>query len=64
MKRFFILLSAVVLFSTAAKAEWTPGTVALDRFQQGLNNAAKEPTTAEVYSHLKSQLRILIGWTK
>jgi hypothetical protein len=66
MKRFVILLSAVVLFSTAAKAEWTPGTLLLGRFQQELYNAhdQKELTTAGIYSRLKSQLSALIPWSK
>ena len=62
MKRFIILLCAVVLFSTAAKAEWTPGTLLLGRFQQELYNThdPKEVSTAGIFSRLKSQLGALI----
>ena len=66
MKRFVILLSAVVLFSTAAKADWTPGTLMLGQFQQELYSAhdARHATTAGIGAQLKSQLSALIGWTK
>ena len=65
MKRFVILLSAVVLFSTAAKADWTPGTLMLGQFQQELYSAhdAKNPTTAGIGARLKNQLIALIGWS-
>jgi hypothetical protein len=66
MKRVIILLSAVVLFSTAAKAEWTPGTLLLGRFQQELYTAhdPKELTTAGICARLKSQLSALIPWSR
>lgn len=66
MKRFVILLSAVVLLSTAAKAEWTPGTLLLGQFQQELYSAhnPKNLAAAEIGSRLKNQLSALIGWPK
>ncbi len=66
MKRLVMLLSAVVLFSTAANADWTPGTLMLGQFQQELYSAhdAKNPTTAGIGARLKSQLSALIGWSK
>jgi hypothetical protein len=66
MKRLIILLGAVVLFSTAAKAEWTPGTLLLGRFQQELHTVhdPKELTTAGICSRLKSQLIALVPWSK
>ena len=65
MKRFAILLSAVVLFSTAARADWTPGTLMLGQFQQELYSAhdAKNATTAGMGARLKSQLIALIDWS-
>jgi hypothetical protein len=65
MKRFVILLSAIVLFSTAAKADWTPGTLMLGQFQQELYSAhdAKNATTAGIGTQLKNQLSALIGWS-
>jgi len=64
MKHAVVL--TLVLFSTAAKADWTPGAVRLDQFQQQLYSAhnAKELTTAGICSRLKSQLSVLIGWSK
>ena len=66
MKQIIVL--AIVLFSTAAKAEWTPGTVLLVQFQQELYTAhdPKDLTTAGIYSHIKSQLSALIvgPWSK
>jgi len=63
-----IVVLAIVLFSTAAKAEWTPGTVLLVQFQQELYTAhdPKALTTAGIYSHIKSQLSALIAgpWSK
>ena len=64
MKQIIVL--ALVLFSTAAKADWTPGTVRLGHFQQQLYSAhdPKELTAAGICARLKSQLSVLIGWSK
>jgi hypothetical protein len=63
-----IIVLAIVLFSTAAKADWTPGTVLLGQFQQELYTAddPKAVITAGVYSRLKSQLSALMvaPWSK
>jgi len=63
-----IIVLALVLFSTAAKAEWTPGTLLLGRFQQELYTAhdPKELTAAGICSRLKSQFTALIvsRWSK
>lgn len=63
-----IIVLAIVLFSTAAKADWTPGTVRLGQFQQQLYTAhdPKELTTAGICSRLKSQLSAIIvaPWSK
>jgi hypothetical protein len=66
MKRLVILLSAVVLFSTAAKADWTPGTLMLGQFQQELYSAhdAANATTGGIGARLKNHLSALIGWAK
>jgi len=57
-----ILVLVMVLFGTAAKADWTPGTVLLGKFQQELYSDPREQ--AGVYAHLKNQLSALIGWSK
>ena len=61
-----IIVLAVVLFSTAAKADWTPGTVLLGKFQQELYSVhdPKQLSAAEVYAQLKSHLSALVGWSK
>jgi len=61
-----IVVLAVVLFSTAAKADWTPGTVLLGKFQQELYSAhdPKQPGAAEIYAQLKSHLGAFVGWSK
>jgi hypothetical protein len=61
-----IIVLAFVLFSTAAKAEWTPGTVLLGNFQQELYSAhnPQQPGAAGIYAHIKSHLSALIGWSK
>ena len=57
-----IIVIALVVFSTAAKADWTPGSVRLERFQQELYSDQKE--TAVVYSKIKSQLSAWFGLSK
>ena len=61
-----IIVLAIVLFSTAAKADWTPGTVLLGKFQQELYSAhdPKQLAAAEIYAQFKSHLGALIGWSK
>ena len=55
-----IIVIALVVVSTAAKADWTPGSVRLDRFQQELYSDQK----AVIYTAVKSQLGALFGWSK
>ena len=55
-----IIVVALVVFSTAAKADWTPGSVRLDRFQQELYSDQK----AEMYTAVKNRLGALFGWSK
>jgi hypothetical protein len=61
-----IIVLAFVLFSTAANAEWTPGTVLLGKFQQELYSAhePQELGAAGIYARLKIHLSALIGWSK
>ena len=61
-----IIILSLVLFSTAVKADWTPGNVLLAQFQQELYSAPdqKELTAAGICSRLKSQLSALIPWSK
>ncbi|MBN8988120.1 MAG: hypothetical protein J0H42_07740 [Rhizobiales bacterium] len=61
-----IIVLAFVLFSTAANADWTPGTVLLGQFQQELYSAhhPQELRAAGICSRLKSHLSALIGWSK
>jgi hypothetical protein len=61
-----IIVLALVLFSTAAKAEWTPGTVLLGKFQQELYSAhdPQQMGPTGIYAQLKSHLSALIGWSK
>ena len=61
-----IIVLAFVLFTTAAKAEWTPGTVLLGKFQQELYSAhdPHQLGAAGIYAQLKSHLSALIGWSK
>jgi hypothetical protein len=63
-----IIVAALVLFSTVAKADWTPGTVLLGQFQQELYSAhnPNQLTSVEICSRLKSQLTALIvaRWSK
>jgi hypothetical protein len=55
-----IIVIALLVFSTAAKADWTPGSVRLDRFQQELYSDQK----AVSFTALKSQLSALFGWSR
>ena len=55
-----IIIIALVVFSTAAKADWTPGSVRLDRFQQELYSDQK----AVIYTAVKNQLSALFGRSK
>ena len=55
-----IIVIALVVFSTVAKADWTPGSVRLDRFQQELYSDQK----AVIYTAVKNQLSALFGRSK
>jgi hypothetical protein len=55
-----IIVIALVVFSTAANADWTPGSVRLDRFQQELYSDQK----AVILTAIKNQLSALFVWSK